>query len=406
LGEIYVWGSNTKGELGVGQGILEKLSPHLLEVPFTPIIFYDRPRLTFEKLLNSGNFSDITISGIPLHRCILRARCPKFLEVDLSAIPKSIISALTHLFYSGTSRLLSKLPSEELCEAVKLAQALETPGLVATCQRCLWDSITKENSFSVLLKLVGLGLEEETEWILWFIGKQKISPPPELLQRLTSEAPLVFLRAFQEAYTLTLPIPKLSTTLLPALADYIERLFESGEESDLPLSVGEGVTLPLHKCLLSSWEFSKLLFHDQAHTLHIPLETFKKILLYFYSGKLDKISFTDAHHTCFFSEYYLLHDTELYTHCLHVYSTIKVSNWMEAYLLAIKLGDEELKPRVTREAPPTCSTMETMNIISSLMNQIQELTREEGGAKEKQEGDHTWVKKKMRTSKRRKVDNS
>jgi hypothetical protein len=51
-------------------------------------------------------------------------------------------------------------------------------------QTLLVGSLTTENAFPVLLRSVALGLSEETEWIIWFIGKNKVPISKEVHQTL------------------------------------------------------------------------------------------------------------------------------------------------------------------------------------------------------------------------------
>jgi hypothetical protein len=120
---------------------------------------------------------------------------------------------------------------------------------------------------------VDLGLSEEIKWIFWFIGKNKISPLVDLLQKLTAISPTIAICAFKEAVHLSIPPPNILMEPPPSIEDNLEKLFISGEFLDFPLFVG-GTVLPLHKCIFSSWEYSRILFHDQLITLplQMPLE--------------------------------------------------------------------------------------------------------------------------------------
>jgi len=286
-GNIFVWGCNICGQLGLGDNT-NRNKPHLLSSSFSPKIF--KPPFQNSEiltnfllhLLDSGEFSDVTIFGKPLHKCIIHARSPKFLSMDLSSFQKSVVISVIHFFYSNSTEFFSDLKPEEICSLILLLRSLEIPGLLSIAQKLLVDSLTAKNAFHVLIQSVDLGLSEEIEWILWFIRKNKISPPVDSLKKLFAISPTITARALREAFHLSLPSPNILTEPLPSIVDHLEKLFISGEFSDFPLYVG-GTVLPLHKCILSSWEYSRILFHNRSHTLQMPLETFKKILLFIYS---------------------------------------------------------------------------------------------------------------------------
>jgi len=375
-GNIFVWGSNDCGELGIIYNSCED-KPHLLDSSFSPKIF--KPFRNSENftnfllhLLDSGEFSDVTISGKPLHKCIIHARSPKFLSVDLSSFEKSVVISVIHFLYSNSTELFSDLNPHEICSLILLSRSLEIPGLLSIAQKLLVDSLTTENAFHVLLQS-DLGLLEEIEWILWFIRKNRIFPVGSL-QKLTAVSPTITARAFQAVH-LSLPPPNILTEPLPSIAEDLENLLISGEFSDFPLSVG-GIVLPLHKCILSSWQYSRILFYDRLHTLQMPLETFKKILLFVYSGKLDKISFMDAGYIFALSPFYLLEDTELFHHCESMVSSVDYTNWMEAYALGSQLGDEELKRQAISCMPSSSPSIDTIKIIEALCNDNKALKEE------------------------------
>jgi hypothetical protein len=87
---------------------------------------------------------------------------------------------------SDSTEFFSNLKPEEICSLILLSRSLEIPGLLLIAQELLVDSLT---AFHVLLRSVDLGLSEEIEWILWFIGKNKISPPVDSLQKITAISP-------------------------------------------------------------------------------------------------------------------------------------------------------------------------------------------------------------------------
>jgi hypothetical protein len=149
--------------------------------------------------------------------------------------------------------------------------------------------------------------------------------------------------------------------------------FISGELADFHLSVGDTV-LPLHKCLLSSWDYSKILFHDEKHSLQMPLETFKKILLFFYSGNVSSLSFRDTIYISSWGSFYALDDTDLF-HCCQssLSSGIPDSNWMEAFVLGIEIGDHRLQKKTAARAPASSPSAETMKMLQLLCGEKQEL---------------------------------
>ena len=98
----------------------------------------------------------------------------------------------------------------------------------------------------------------------------------------------------------------------------------------------------------------------------MPLERFKKILRFIYSGKLDEISFMDAGYIVALSPFYLLEDTELFCHCESMVSSVDSTNWMEAYALGFQLGDEELKRQAISCMPSSSPSLDTIKIIDTL----------------------------------------
>jgi alpha-tubulin suppressor-like RCC1 family protein len=381
-GNIFIWGSSGNGELGFGDTTHRNV-PHLLKISFTPKIFNFNtfhPQLmktqnfSLHHLLKSEIYSDLEIFGKKVHRCIIHSRCPKFLEMDLSPFPKSVISPMIDFFYSDSTESFSSLPPEDICDLVHLSHSLGLPGLVSLSQTLLVDSLTSGNAFQVLLRSVTVGLSEEMEWIIWFIGKNKVIIPKEAFQKLCAASPDVSYQLFQEAMNLTLPPPKVASgSPLPSLVEDLKRLFISGELADFHLSVGDTV-LPLHKCLLSSWDYSKILFHDEKHSLQMPLETFKKILLFFYSGNVSSLSFRDTIYISSLGSFYLLDDTDLFLFCQSSLSSgINDSNWMEAFVLGIQMGDKELQKKAEARAPASSPSVDTMRMLRTLCKENEEL---------------------------------
>jgi hypothetical protein len=256
-------------------------------------------------------------------------------------------------FYTDSTYFITRLDPVDLCHLTFLCRALGIPGFVDLSWTLLVDSLTPENCYHVLLKCSELGISEEVYTVLWYIGTNRISPAQDILEKIFASSPILVGRAFNEATNATLPPPLVSfpSLPLPSLTEDLERIFISGEFSDFQLSVGDTV-LPLHKCLLSSWKYSELLFRDSAHTLQMPLETFKKILLFFYSGSLSSISFRDAIYISSLSSFYLLEDTELHHFCESMVSSLlDASNWREAFALATLLSNEVLKYKAMALAP-------------------------------------------------------
>jgi alpha-tubulin suppressor-like RCC1 family protein len=381
-GNTFIWGNSMNGELGLGDRPKQNI-PQLLKTSFTPRILnfktfpsqFKTQKFTLHHLLKSESYSDLEIFGKKVHRCIIHSRCPKFLEMDISPFPNSVISSIIDFFYSNSMESFSSLPPEDICDLVHLSHLLGLPGLVSLSQTLLVDSLTLENAFLVLLRSVTLGLSEETEWILWFIGKNKVPISEEVLQKLFAVSREVLLSVYQQVTTLTLPPPKIVASLpLPSLVEDLENLFNSSELADFHLSVGDTV-LPLHKCLLSSWDYSKILFHDENHSLQMPLETFKKILLFFYSGNVSSLSFRDTIYISSLMSFYLLDDTDLFRFCQSS-SRISESNWMEAFILGIQIGDEELKTRAAACAPISSPSAETIKILQILCGENEKRCRE------------------------------
>jgi alpha-tubulin suppressor-like RCC1 family protein len=386
-GSIFIWGHNGYGQLGFGDTTTRNI-PHLLKTSFTPKIFNlndfhpqfkKTQKFSLHHLLESEVHTDLEIFGKKFHRCVIHSRCPKFLEVDLSPFPKSVISSTIDFFYSDSTESFSSLPPEDICDLVHLSHSLGLPGFVSLSQTLLVDSLTSENSFHVLLRSVTLGLSEETEWIIWFIVEKKVIIPKEVHQKLFAVSPDVSCQLFQEAMALTLPPPKIMAgPPLPSLIEDLERLFISSELADFHLSIGDTV-LPLHKCLLSSWDYSKILFHDEKHSLQMPLETFKKILLFFYSGNVSSLSFRDTIYISSLGSFYLLDDTNLHRCCQSSLSSgITKSNWMEAFVLGIQMGDKELQKKASERAPASSPSSEMMEMLQNLCGENQELKEKNG----------------------------
>jgi hypothetical protein len=350
-GTIFTWGDNRYGQLGL-RDKLGRAIPNLVQVSFHPI----RGSISISSLLESAEFSDLIIFGRSVHSCIIHARCPRFLDLDLSPFQKPAVNSVISFIYTNSVNSFSDLSPEDFLELVLFARYLEFPGLLSIAQIRLVRSLTNENSYHMLSESIDLGLNDEMEWILWFIGKNKISPSLELLRKLSSESPIVFLRAFEQTTSLTLPPPEITDFPFPSLESDLEKLFSSGECSDFQISIGD-TKLPLHKCLLSSWDYSKILFRSQTHSLQMPLETFRKILRFFYTQKISEISFSDAVYISAFADYYLLKDTSLFKFCSEKASQLDSSNWMDAFILGIELGNEELKEAAGKIASPNSLQM-------------------------------------------------
>jgi hypothetical protein len=376
-GDIFVWGYNEFGQLGLGDGN-KRNNPTLLPRSFIPKKINQeppKPRVTLRSLLESGLYSDVTVYKKRLHKAVLRARCPgeDFLNFDFSPFPKAAVLAVIDWIYTNTTVQFSVLKMEELCDAVSLTRALGIRGLQSVCQKYLVDGLLTENAFSALHRCVQLNLTKEIEWILWYIGKNKVVPPPEMLSKFTALSPQTFMRAFAEAANLTLPPPHIQFSPMPMIEDDLEKLFLSEEYSDFNLLVN-GTPMLLHKCLLASWDFAKILFHDATHTAQMPLDTFRKILRFFYTRKLDTISFVDAGWILAFVDYYLLSGTELAVHCESLTSgQLTPSTWMDAYILGFQLKDSELQRKAMLSAGSTCSTDEAVKALDTVLVENEEL---------------------------------
>jgi hypothetical protein len=291
-------------------------------------------------------------------------------------------------FYTDSAYFFTQLDPVDLCHLAFLCHALEIPSFVDLSRTLLVDSLTPENCYHVLLKCSELGISEEMDSVLWFIGKNRISPLQGILDKIFAHSPKLVGQAFNEILSPTLLPPLVYIPpfppVLPSLTEDLERIFISGEFSDFQLSVGD-IVLPLHKCLLSSWKYSEILFRDSAHTLQMPLETFKKILLFFYSGSISSISFQDAVYISSLSSFYLLEDTKLLHFCDSMVSSLLEANWMEASVLAIQLSNEDLKKRAMAHAPSSSSSSPSSPSSSSpnpdIMNKLQLLVEELQGLK-------------------------
>jgi hypothetical protein len=345
-GRIFVWGGSRLGTLGHG-GVETQSLPRELALPASPKVF--RKPHPILHLFNSEIYSDIEIAGKKFHRCIIHARCPNFFDIDISGYSTPVVHSALHFIYSNSPDSFSGLTLEQISESLKLCRCLGMDGALSACQRLFLVRLDPETAFHVLLKISEFGLTEEIEWVLWYIGKNNISPLLELLGRLGSEIPVLFLRSIEERLNPTLLPPKISE-LRPPIRDDLKNLFISGNFSDFQLSVGSEM-LRLHKWVLSSWEFSRILFHDQTHSLHMPIETFKKILLFFYTLEIPKLTFADAVYISSFSEFYLLKKSELFKYCEDKASRVRSKNWVEAFILGTKWGNEGMKSAARRVAP-------------------------------------------------------
>jgi hypothetical protein len=105
-GSIFIWGDTGYGQLGFGDTTNRNI-PHLLKTSFTPKIFNLKDfhpqfkktqKFSLHHLLESKIHTDLEIFGKEFHRCVIHSRCPKFLEVDLSPFPKSVISSTIDFF--------------------------------------------------------------------------------------------------------------------------------------------------------------------------------------------------------------------------------------------------------------------------------------------------------------------
>jgi alpha-tubulin suppressor-like RCC1 family protein len=376
-GIFFVWGWNEWRQLGLGH-VENRHSPEiLLRSKFSG--------KTLGYLLETGIFSDFSGLGMPLHRCILQARCPKFLEFDFSGVPNSLVSLVIEWIYKNSARKILKFSGiEELCSAAKLSEALELRDLRETCLGYLPIFLDGENAFPALSLCAELGLDQEVTWILYFIGKTKIAPSVEMISKIASFSPKILQRAFSEVIEVTIPDPKIENFRVVPIGDDLEKIFLSGEFSDFSLNVGKK-KFSLHKCLLSAWEFSNIIFRDSSCSLEfpspggirvfrIPADTFSKILQFFYAGKTSGISVTDAGWISAASEFYLLRDTELYYFCAGLLKQLDSVNWSEAYVVGARVGDKELQERALAAAPlEGVALCGVVRVLDDLLKENEEL---------------------------------
>jgi hypothetical protein len=167
------------------------------------------------------------VSVQKLHRCILHARCPKFFDFNLSGYSTPVLIVTIHFIYSNSAESFSKLTLEQIPEALKLSQVLEMEGALLACRRLFLSLLDTDSAFHMPLKISELGLHEEIEGVLGFIGKN-ILTPLELLGRLGSEIPVLFLRSIDERVHPSIPPPQIPKLVLPIGHD-LETLFKSGE---------------------------------------------------------------------------------------------------------------------------------------------------------------------------------
>jgi len=105
---------------------------------------------------------------------------------------------------------------------------------------------------------------------------------------------------------------------LPHVEDSLEKLFKSGDLSDLEFSF-RSTEFKLHCCVLSNWKYLDQLKNSKIHDPgnDFPVETFRKMILWFYTKKLDTISTDDAGWILTMKEFYLLDDECLLVRFCH-----------------------------------------------------------------------------------------
>jgi hypothetical protein len=349
-GEVYVWGKCNSGELGLGHNTHQQ-TPQLLKPPFKvkkynfteAEVAFPESLVTLESLLETGNYSDIVIHGQKLHKCIIHARCPKFLDFDFSEVPESVVSLIIRFLYTNSVQIPEN--PMEICELLRLAKVLEIPGLTSVCHRIFLRSLTPENAYPILTRCVEFSLETEIDWVCWFIGKNKVIPSSEVLTKFATLSPLVLSKVVSQGMKLTLNKPKLDPGSLTPVEDDLEKLVWDLSYADLSILVCDK-EVPFHSCLLSQWGYFKIIQHDKKHTPEMPLESFRKVIRYLYTGKTEGITFTDAGWISSWAPFYLLNDTPLEKHCqTMVSSKLDGTSWMEAFLLGTRMENKEIQQK-------------------------------------------------------------
>lgn len=336
-------------------------------------------KITLNHLLEKPHpFSDIQIYDIYLHKAIIGERCPILTnnsDPESLCSDKQIFTLLVEFLYTNN---IKESPSLEIiCKLLKISKLVEFTDLINYCQQKLINRLTSENAFEVLYYCVREKLEEETEWICWFIGKHNIMIVSEDIIKISPINPTALAIAINGNSALKcLP----SINYVTPIENILERLFENSTYADFLLHYGSCV-FKLHSCILQKWKFFEILKHSNIHDpqVDIPHETFKKLLRFLYCGKVNTITFVDAGWIMAMKEYYLLDpDCFLISYCEEIITTqISKDNWLEAFILGCQLGDSGLKEQAQAIATAVSPNkiMECMTAVMETNKYLQEENR-------------------------------
>jgi len=202
------------------------------------------------------------------------------------------------------------------------------------------------------------GLQEELDWCVWFVGKNKISLSPEFISEIRDN-PALISKIFAEAVKLTIPQPKILPISPKDFDAAMGNLFSKKKFCDFTIVV-RNVGVEVHTCVLASkWMFfSRILCREKnsvEHETPMPIETFQKLIKYFYTGDPSEFNFRDCGWILTCCEYYLLQEEQkLLEYCnQNINSQISDNNYFELIQLSMEIDNQDLKEKATQAISTT-----------------------------------------------------
>jgi len=240
----------------------------------------------FLSLLQTGKYADhtLTVQGkeIKVHKAILYARCPQLLKTTvIDDFSPSICLDLLHYIY--TNRITPQTPLQ-LLQLLRFSAKISFTELHQNCRFFLLNSINSEKVFDIMVECSKWSLQEELDWCVWFVGKNKISLSPEFISEIRDN-PALISKIFAEAVKLTIPQPKILPISPKDFDAALGNLFSKKKFCDFTIVV-RNVGVEVHTCVLASkWMFfSRILCREKnsvEHETPMPIETFQKLIKYF-----------------------------------------------------------------------------------------------------------------------------
>lgn len=397
-GSLFLWGEGTCGALGFKSG-QDKSTPHLLAN-----LKFKLPEMPLPKVFplpSPWNYPDISTnlvdgSEITWHTPVIRTRCPALLPcLDASCTsasaallrnaPKAVVEEFRSFIYANFVDFKQLLIVDVLA-LLELSKQFKLAGLSYQCQYWFVRDLSPENAQDALVRCAkasspGL-LEPETSWVIGFLSKNKIPLSMPYLGQLSLE---IISRAFQEFATPTIIFPpKIKAVAIEPIEESLKRLYKD-DNSDFEIHVTQGIqkrTFKVHKLVLCRWTFFNTFFISKGvneHETSMPLETFQKLIKYFYTGNVKDFSFKDCGWVTSLASYYTLEDErELLEFCHRTIDAgVTSRNWIDGLHLGIELNSSEIQDRAVEAVPKTVEVIpQLVDFSRNLLTTTKRLEKE------------------------------